>query len=249
MCDFLSICVRKDGAVAHIPKNSHSGAIAHYGWRENDQMADMRGKFFVEAEWNGQGKYPGAEKITRGEFNEKQRTKIDSIYTSLAELLNNPAERAEGMLFGHGIFAGDEWADIRWRVLIHPECPKRIADKLVAMKLHANGKAIKSLDPRITEIDGNLVIAEGYEITSHSLTKVGGNLLVSGSAKLDALTKVGGTLDVYGSARLDALTKVGGSLVVYGFARLDAPALKEVGGDLVVYGSAKLDAPKLNRKK
>jgi hypothetical protein len=36
------------------------------------------------------------------------------------------------------------------------------------------------------------------------LTSVGGDLIVNGSAKLDALTSVGGYLSVYGSAKLDA---------------------------------------------
>ncbi len=75
----------------------------------------------------------------------------------------------------------------------------------------------------------------------------GGNLVVWGSAKLDALAQVGGNLVFGDSAKLDALalTKVGGNLEVWGRAKLDALALTKVGGNLVVGGSAKLDAPLL----
>ena len=244
MCDFLSIAVRADGAVAKTAGNSHSGAVKAAGWRENDQMADLRGKYFVEVEWNCEGDYPGADKISRGEINEKQRKVIDGIYDGAAKLLADPAKNAERMLFGAGIFAGDEYADLRWKTLINPKCPKRVATKLVGLLLHANGERIKSFDPRITKIEGNLAIEDGYEISAPALVKVGGYLDVSGSAKLDALTKVGGDLAVYGSAKLDApaLVEVGGYLDVSGSAKLDAPALVKVGGDLAVYGSAKLDA-------
>ena len=34
MCDFHSICVRTDGAIAHLPSNSHSGAVEAAKWRE-----------------------------------------------------------------------------------------------------------------------------------------------------------------------------------------------------------------------
>src|SRR5688572_29293411 len=124
MCDFHSCCVRRDGALAHIPGNSHSGAVAAAGWRENDQMADFRGAFFVEAEWNGEGIFPGVDKIVRGPVNEKQRKVIEAHYTALANLLADPAANADRMLFDGGIFSNDQFADIRWRVLIHPECPK-----------------------------------------------------------------------------------------------------------------------------
>jgi len=58
-----------------VKENSHSGAVQKANWRENDQMTDFseRGKFFVECEWGVVGKYPGADKITRGNFNERQK--------------------------------------------------------------------------------------------------------------------------------------------------------------------------------
>ena len=174
MCDFHSICVRKDGAIAHIAANSHSGAVAAAGWRENDQMAEFRGAFFAEAEWDGEGKFPGVEKIIRSEVNEKQRKVIEAHYSALADLLADPVTNADSMLFGNGRFAGDEYADVRWRVLIHPACPKAIANKLVGLALHANGEHVKSFDSRITELSGNLVIEGGYRVNAHALTKVGG---------------------------------------------------------------------------
>lgn len=226
MCDFHSIVVRADGAKAHIPSNSHSGAVAAAGWRENEPH---REKFFVECEWSGVGEYPGAEKITRGDINEKQRKVIDTHYTALSKLLSDPKKHSDRMLFGAGIFSGDQYADIRWRVLIHPDRPNNLATKLVTMRLHSNGEKIKSFDPRITSLEGNLLIEDGYEICAPALTKVGGDLAVHGSSKLDALVEVGGYLDVYGSAKLDApaLTTVGGNLAVSGSAKINAPLLKK----------------------
>ena len=233
MCDFHSIVVRRDGAIAHLPANSHSGAVAASGWTENDTMSEMRGvPRFNEVEWDGDGPFPGVEKITRGSsLTPKQHSAIENHYSALAFLLADPAAHADRMLFGTGIFSDDKYADIRWRVLIHPQCPKGVADKLVTLPLYANGEKIKSFDPRITTLEGNLAVEDGYEISAPNLTKVGGNLAVYGSAKLDALVEVGGNLAVYGSAKLDApaLTKVGGYLDVRDGGELIAPNLKKKG--------------------
>ena len=206
MCDFHSICVRRDGAIAHLASNSHSEAVKQAGWRENDEMADLRGKFFVEAEWNGDGTFPDVNKITRGEANERQRKVIEAHYSALSALLADPAANAERMLFDGGIFAGDQYADIRWRVLIYPDCPKSIADRLVTLPLYANGEAIKSFDPRIETLEGSFAIADGYTVTAKNLRKVGGYVVVYGSAKADfpVLTKVGGYVRVYGSGKMVA---------------------------------------------
>ena len=212
MCDFHSICVRRDGALAHVASNSHSEAVKQAGWRENDQMADLRGKFFVEAEWNGSGGlFLGVEKITGGEVNEKQRKVMETHYAALTALLADPAANAERMLFDGGIFAGDQYADIRWRVLIHPDCPKSVADRLVTLPLYANGEAIKSFDPRIETLEGSFAIA-------------GGNVAVKN------LRKVGGNVEVYGSAKADfpVLTEVGGSVAVSGSGKMVAPKLAPV---------------------
>lgn len=143
MCDFHSIIVRRDGAKAHVMTNSHSGAVEAAKWRENDQMADMRGPFFVECEWGGNGEYPGADKITRScDFNEKQRKTIDAHYQSLSKLLADPKANAEAMLFDGGVFAGDEYGDIRWKVLVHDDCPKALSS--VSQNRHCIRLAAKS---------------------------------------------------------------------------------------------------------
>lgn len=49
MCDYHSICVRRDGAVAHVPNNSHSQAIRVAGWSE-EQHAKVEPQW-VECEW------------------------------------------------------------------------------------------------------------------------------------------------------------------------------------------------------
>lgn len=85
MSTFHSICVRVDGAIAHHPSNSHSAIIKEAGWTENDSV--HKGKRFVECEWNGEGAYPGAEKISRTEGDEltaKQIKAVDLHYGNLA---------------------------------------------------------------------------------------------------------------------------------------------------------------------
>jgi hypothetical protein len=213
MCDFHSCCIRVDGAVAHLANNSHSSAVAAAGWKENDQFADLHGPRFVEAEWDGNGKYLGAAEVCRGPTppNAKQAEAIDRIYGSLSRLLADPEVNADVMLFDGGIFAGDEYADIRWRVLISDKCPKRVADKLVYLALYANGEQIKSLDPRITTLAGNLAIKEGYTVCGKNLTSIGGNLDVYGSATFPVLTSIGGNLAVSGSATFPVLTMVNGN--------------------------------------
>ena len=241
MCDFFSCCIRVDGAVVHLADNSHAEAVAAAGWKENDQLADLHGPRFVEAEWNGSG-YPGAVKICRGPVrpNDKQVETCDRIYGALARLLSDPEANAEAMLFGQGIFAGDEYADVRWRVLISEKCPKRVADKLVALPLYANAEPIKSLDPRITELAGNLVIAEGGRVSAKSLRTISGYVYISAGAKADfpVLAKVGRNVYVSGGATVDfpALTEVGGNVVVSGSASF--PALAEAGGYVYVSGGA-----------
>jgi len=139
MCDFHSIVVRVDGASAHIAGNSHSGAVEAAGWRENDQMADLRGKYFVEAEWDGLGDFPGAESITRGEMNEKQRKLIANHYTALQKLLADPASHAERMCLGRGIFSKPEFADVRWKAFVDPRTPEDVVARLAETELFADG--------------------------------------------------------------------------------------------------------------
>ena len=68
MCNFHSICVRRDGVIAHLPSNSHSDIIQKYGWTENDQISTLRGKpRFVECEWDGLGPIPPWDDLARFE--------------------------------------------------------------------------------------------------------------------------------------------------------------------------------------
>ena len=211
MCDFHSIIVRRDGAKAHVMTNSHSQAVEHANWRENDRMADMRGPFFVECEWGGIGEYPGADKITRScSFNEKQRKTIDSHYGSLAKLLANVKDNSETMLGNGGVFEGNEYGDIRWKVLISDDCPKSIAQRLAESALHADGSTIKSLHPAIKTLRGGFTVKAGHHIDAPLLTEVSGYVIVAQGATFTA----------------PLLTEVSGYVIVEQGATFTAPKLK-----------------------
>ena len=211
MCDFHSIVVRRDGAIAHIPANSHSGAVEAAGWRENDQMADYRGAYFVEAEWDGKGEFLGVDQITRGEVNEKQRKKIDDHYTALAKLLADPASHAERMCLGRGVFAKPEYGDIRWKVLIDLRTPAEVVAKIAETPLFADGSEITSLHPAVTIVDGSFAISEGATFTAPALTEVSGYVYVRPNATFTApaLTK-SGSVDVSENATFSAPLLEGG---------------------------------------
>ena len=100
MCDFHSVVCYLDGAIYHAASNSHTAAVKLSGRPENDGI-----RRFVEAEWDGHGKYPGAEKITRGEPNERQIRAIDAHYQSLVEVLKTGDF--------HGIWSEPGYADVR----------------------------------------------------------------------------------------------------------------------------------------
>jgi hypothetical protein len=250
MCDFLSIVVRRDGAVAHVPQNSHSGAVQAAGWRENDQMADMRGPFFVEAEWNpDQEKFPGVDKVyhsTSG-INEKQRKAIEGFYLNAQKLFQDPEGHAERMCLGDGCFAGEDFADIRWHVLVGGKCPKRLELRLAATPLYANGELIRSWPPGANLIGGNVVIAENCQVTAPALTK-SGNVVIAENCQVTApaLTEVSGSIDVRQGATLTApaLTEVSGYIDVGEGATLTAPALTK-SGYIDVRQGATLTAPAL----
>ena len=100
MCDFHSVVCYVDGAIYHAASNSHTAAVKLSGRPENDGT-----RRFVEAEWDGRGKYPGAEKITLGEPNEKQIRAIDSHYRELSRVMKTGDF--------NGIWAESEYADVR----------------------------------------------------------------------------------------------------------------------------------------
>jgi hypothetical protein len=158
MCDCHSICVRTDGAIAHIPGNSHSGAVEAAKWRENQPNRDA---FFVECEWNGRGKFPGADKITRSPINERQRKVIENHYHALEKLIGDPAQHAERMLLKDGIFAGEQYGDIRWRVITDPACPKKVLAKLLKTTVFIDKLPDHPLPAGLTSVGGYLNV-EGY---------------------------------------------------------------------------------------
>ena len=62
MCDFHSVVIYADGAMFHVPQNSHSAAVKASGRQENDGE-DRR---FWEWEWDGKGDKPLISKVLRG---------------------------------------------------------------------------------------------------------------------------------------------------------------------------------------
>ena len=202
MCDFHSCVVYTDGRLFHIASNSHSGAVAASSRAENTIAVSGR---FVECEWDGSGEYPGADKITRSkEINEKQRKTIDAHYGALSKLIADPKSHAERMLFDGGIFSSDDYADIRWRVLIHPDCPKRAANKLAVTSLYANHETIKSLHPKVKEIVGGFRVAAGFSITAPVLAQSGYVVLYQGATFTAPVLAQSGYVGLYQGATFTA---------------------------------------------
>ena len=109
MCDFHSVVVRADGALAHVAENSHSTAVSKAGWRENEPL---KRPVFIEAEWDGQGKYPGATKICRLQSGESmtaaQLKAVDRHYLALATMLQDDKPPAAV----RSKFSDPEFADV-----------------------------------------------------------------------------------------------------------------------------------------
>ena len=141
MCDFHSCVIRADGALAHVAGNSHSSAVAKAGWAENRAHARP---CFVEAEWDGIGEYPGAEKICRipeGEkLTAKQRETVDRHYKALADVMNSPQPSARSL----ARFAAPEFSDVQIaRLRKLPNMPETIGylAKRIAESGHVDGFA------------------------------------------------------------------------------------------------------------
>jgi len=185
MCDFFSAVIRRDGAIAHVHKNSHSGAVKAAGWVENDQMADMRGQpRFYEFEWSSEGNVPkNIASILRGA---NPPEKVIEAATVLAKNLKRCLEEPGWGLLDDGPFAGEEYADLRFRALANGIGDTRIQARLAVMTLHAQGEVIKSLHPLVAIIAGNFSVAEGYQITAPALTEVTGSVYVQANATFTA---------------------------------------------------------------
>ena len=110
MCDFHSSLISVLGDVYHLPSNSHSEIAAHFKLRENEPH---KRPSFVEAEWDGSGEYPGADKICRvqngEELSAKQRAACDSHYKALATYLSGPSPSAALA----SKFSSPDYSDVR----------------------------------------------------------------------------------------------------------------------------------------
>ncbi|MBK1883699.1 hypothetical protein JIN85_14875, partial [Luteolibacter pohnpeiensis] len=203
-------------------------------------MSDFRGSYFVEAEWDGKGDFT-PKKITRGEMNDKQKRVINNHYSALKKLLSDPAEHAERMCLGAGIFAKPEYGDIRWKVMIDPRTPESVIEKIAETELYADGSSISFLHPKVSRIEGVIRVADGSIIEAPALTK-SGYVDVSENATFTApaLTEVSGSVYVSENATFTApaLTEVSGSVDVSENATFTAPALTEVSGYVYVSENA-----------
>ena len=136
MCDFHSIVVRKDGAIAHTADNSHSGAIAAFGWRENtDQQT-----FFVECEWDGiDGEYSLKRVVslrnglTLEDLTNKQVRSINRHYKALANVMSGDitAILPGGLL--HGVVYWDVYLAARRCAKVSLEDLERIQKELLTV--------------------------------------------------------------------------------------------------------------------
>jgi hypothetical protein len=223
MCDFHSCCIRVDGALAHVAENSHSSAALAAGWKENEPHKRAS---FVEAEWNGRGEYPGADKICRVQAGEeltaKQRKKCDDHYKALAAILKNKTPSAAELL--------------RWN-------KPAFRDVLGQLEITA-------LPADIEVWHGDLNISENSKLELPHLAEVAGSVYVQQGATFTApaLAEVTGYVDVQQGATFTApvLAKTGYVDVRQG-ATFTAPALAEVTGYVDVQQGATFTAPKLNR--
>ena len=144
MCDFHSICVRSDGAIAHIPTNSHSEAVDALKWRENQAL---REPFFLEVEGT-----TATPEIRGGEPNEVQQKVIARHYGALALVLAEPLKHRD-MLMGAGIFSGSEYLDIRVKAAEKTGCPLLggLAINVINRFGGESYQAVESLVPLIAE--------------------------------------------------------------------------------------------------
>lgn len=123
MCDFHSIAIRIDGAIAHVPENSHAQAVEAAGWVEN---TDFRTRFW-EWEWDGRGQIPPVEKLLRGEGYLEKVVKLALRHArNLQRALNEPGWG----LFDRGYFSEVRYVDVRYEVAKNPNCPAHVLEKL-----------------------------------------------------------------------------------------------------------------------
>ena len=99
--------------------------IAEAKWAENTEHPQTGRVRYNEVEWNGEGAYPGAEKITRIESGDTltadQIKAIDHHYRGLKAVLGNPQQLTEPQ---SNKWLAPEYAGVRWRVAEHPTFKK-----------------------------------------------------------------------------------------------------------------------------
>ncbi len=121
MCDFHSIVCYVDGAIFHVPSNSHSEAVRVSGRPDNSWETR-----FVECEWGAWGRYPGAYGTLQNErkINEKQRRAIDAHYLGLKKVMKS------GQFTGK--WARPEYADVRleWLIVRRPRSNSQVLAKM-----------------------------------------------------------------------------------------------------------------------
>ena len=198
MCDFHSCCIRVDGALAHVAENSHSSAALAAGWKENEPHKRAR---FVEAEWNGRGEYPGADKICRVQAGEeltaKQRKKCDDHYKSLAAILKNKTPSAAEFL---------RWNKPAFRdVLCRLEITVLPADiKVWHGDLNISENSKLEL-PHLAEVTGSVDVQQGATFTAPVLAKTGSVYVQQGATfTAPVLAEVTGSVYVQQGATFTA---------------------------------------------
>ncbi len=260
MPNFHAIAVRRDGAIAHSPTNYHTESIRLAGWRENDQMADYRGPFFVECRWFPAGQFPGAEAVIvdrQSDINERQRRSIENHYRNLEKLFDDPGKHGDRMCFDGGYFSDvEKYGDVRWELLVHSRCPNSLANRLSNTPLYpTNGPILCTLHPGVRVLEYGFGVAEGCSITAPALTEVAGgfqskrgNILVKAHASLSApLLRSAGTLNICCGATvvMHNLTHLHAVRIQVG-GIFEAPMLGEI-EDLILDGETSFAAHSLSK--
>ena len=119
MCDFHSIVIRRDGAIAHVPGNSHSKAVAKAGWTENTHDPKLVSPRFYEWEWDGEGDIPPVRQLLKN-------VDIDTVPERVVQVAQRHAEALKRVLTTGVIespFDQDEYSDVRGLVAQNTATP------------------------------------------------------------------------------------------------------------------------------
>lgn len=123
MCDFHSVCINREGRIAHVASNSHSEAVREFRWPENTASRTH----FWECEWDGIGMMPEKLVQHRHGMEAPPECVLDAArlhYEKLAEAL------ATGQFVPP--FDGQNYADVRSRVGSNASTPAETLAKLAS---------------------------------------------------------------------------------------------------------------------